>query len=54
MKSDYQQSPLVVGLMAGFIGSKVVDRSGDGLVRGAIFVELGLVGVTGVNLTSIR
>jgi uncharacterized membrane protein YeaQ/YmgE (transglycosylase-associated protein family) len=56
---------LVVGLIAGFIGSKVVNRSGEGLVRDiilgvigavvgdAIFTELGLVGVTGVNLTSI-
>ena len=50
---------------AGFIGSKVVNRSGEGLVRDiilslvgavvgdAIFTELGIVGVTGVNLTSI-
>ena len=56
---------LVVGLIAGFIGSKVVNRSAEGLVRDiilgvigavvgdAIFTELGLVGVTGVNLTSI-
>jgi uncharacterized membrane protein YeaQ/YmgE (transglycosylase-associated protein family) len=56
---------LVVGLIAGFIGSKVVNRSGEGLVRDvilgvigavvgdAIFTELGLVGVTGVNPTSI-
>ena len=54
-----------VGLIAGFIGSKIVNRSGEGLVRDsilgvigavigdAIFTELGLVGVTGVNLTSI-
>jgi uncharacterized membrane protein YeaQ/YmgE (transglycosylase-associated protein family) len=56
---------MVVGLIAGFIGSKVVNRSGEGLVRDiilgvigavvgdAIFTQLGLVGVTGVNLTSI-
>jgi uncharacterized membrane protein YeaQ/YmgE (transglycosylase-associated protein family) len=56
---------LVVGLIAGFIGSKVMNYSGKGLVRDiilgvigavigdAIFTELGLVGVTGVNLTSI-
>jgi uncharacterized membrane protein YeaQ/YmgE (transglycosylase-associated protein family) len=56
---------LVVGLIAGFIGSRIVNRTGEGLVRdillgilgaivgGAIFTELGLVGVTGVNLTSI-
>jgi uncharacterized membrane protein YeaQ/YmgE (transglycosylase-associated protein family) len=47
---------LVVGLIASFIGSKVVNRSGEGLVRDvilgvigavvgdAIFTELGLVG----------
>jgi uncharacterized membrane protein YeaQ/YmgE (transglycosylase-associated protein family) len=56
---------LVVGLIAGFIGSKIVNRGGEGLVRDiilgvigaiigdAIFTELGLVVVTGVNLTSI-
>jgi len=56
---------LLIGLIAGFIGSKVVNRTGEGLVRDiilgvlgavvgdAIFTELGLVGVTGINLTSI-
>jgi uncharacterized membrane protein YeaQ/YmgE (transglycosylase-associated protein family) len=56
---------VIVGLIAGFIGSKIVNRGGEGLVRDillgilgavvgdAIFTELGLVGVTGVNLTSI-
>ena len=56
---------LIVGLIAGFIGSKIVNRGGEGLLRDillgilgavvgdAIFTELGLVGVTGVNLTSI-
>ena len=56
---------LVVGLLAGFIGSRVVNRTGEGLVRDmilgilgavvgdAICTELGLVGVTGVNLTSV-
>jgi len=55
----------IVGLIAGFIGSKVVNRTGEGLVRdiilgilGAvvgvvIFTRLGYVGVTGVNLASI-
>jgi uncharacterized membrane protein YeaQ/YmgE (transglycosylase-associated protein family) len=50
---------------SGFPSSKIVNRSGEGLVRDiilgvigavigdAIFTELGLVGVTGVNLTSI-
>jgi uncharacterized membrane protein YeaQ/YmgE (transglycosylase-associated protein family) len=56
---------LVVGLIAGFIGSKVVNRSGEGLVRDiilgilgavvgdAICTWLGLVGVTGIDITSI-
>ncbi len=56
---------VIVGLIAGFIGSKVVNRSGEGLVRDiilgilgavvgdAICTQLGLVGVTGVNLASI-
>ena len=51
----------VVGLIAGFIGSKVVNRGGEGLVRDiilgvigavvgdAIFTELGLVGVPAMN-----
>jgi uncharacterized membrane protein YeaQ/YmgE (transglycosylase-associated protein family) len=55
----------IVGLIAGFIGSKVVNRTGEGLVRDiilgilgavvgdAIFTQLGYVGVTGVNLASI-
>jgi uncharacterized membrane protein YeaQ/YmgE (transglycosylase-associated protein family) len=56
---------LIVGLIAGFIGSKIVNRTGEGMVRDillgilgaivgdAIFTELGLVGVSGVNLMSI-
>ena len=56
---------LVVGLIAGFIGSKIVNKSGEGLVRdiilgvigglvgGAIFSELGSTGVTGIDLWSI-
>jgi uncharacterized membrane protein YeaQ/YmgE (transglycosylase-associated protein family) len=56
---------IVVGLIAGFIGSKIVNRTGEGLVRdlalgiiggfvgGWIFTMLGASGVTGVNLYSI-
>ncbi len=56
---------LIVGLIAGFIGSKIVNRTGEGLLRdiilgivgalvgGAIFQALGVAGVTGVNLASI-
>ena len=56
---------IVVGLIAGFIGSKIVNRSGEGFVRdiilgiigaivgGAIFHALGRSSVTGINLYSI-
>ena len=56
---------LIVGLIAGFIGSKIVNKSGEGLVRdiilgvigglvgGFIFSALGSTGVTGIDLWSI-
>ncbi|MGA8059307.1 MAG: GlsB/YeaQ/YmgE family stress response membrane protein [Candidatus Binataceae bacterium] len=56
---------IVVGLIAGFIASKIVNKSGEGLVRdillgilgaligGFIFGQLGYAGVTGVNPWSI-
>jgi len=56
---------LVVGLIAGFIGSKIVNKSGEGLIRdiilgivgalvgGYIFQALGYAGVSGINLYSI-
>ena len=56
---------LIVGLIAGFIGSKIVNRSGEGLIRdiilgvigaivgGSIFQALGYAGVSGVNIYSI-
>ena len=56
---------LIVGLVAGYIGSKLVNRTGEGLTRdlllgvigaivgGAVFHALGYVGVTGVNVWSI-
>jgi uncharacterized membrane protein YeaQ/YmgE (transglycosylase-associated protein family) len=56
---------LIVGLIAGFIGSKIVNRAGEGLVRdiilgiigalvgGWIFTAVGATGVTGVNIYSI-
>jgi uncharacterized membrane protein YeaQ/YmgE (transglycosylase-associated protein family) len=52
---------LVVGLIAGFVGSKIVNRSGEGLIRdmilsiiggvvgGAIFQALGHEVMTGIN-----
>jgi uncharacterized membrane protein YeaQ/YmgE (transglycosylase-associated protein family) len=56
---------LIVGLIAGFIGSKIVNRRGEGVIRdtvlgiigglvgGWIFTSLGHVGITGINLWSI-
>ena len=56
---------LILGLIAGFIASKLVNRSGEGLVLdivlgvvgalvgGFVFNALGGVGVTGFNLWSL-
>src|ERR1700730_4669557 len=56
---------IVVGLIAGFIGSKIVNKTGEGLVRdiilgivgafvgGWIFTTMGAAGVTGINIYSI-
>ncbi len=56
---------LVVGLIAGWIGSMIVNRSGEGLVMdivlgvvgalvgGFVFQSLGHSGVSGINLYSI-
>jgi uncharacterized membrane protein YeaQ/YmgE (transglycosylase-associated protein family) len=56
---------IIVGLIAGFIGSKIVNKSGEGLVRdiilgiigafvgGWVFTALGASGVTGLNIYSI-
>ena len=56
---------LVLGLVAGFIGSKLVNKSGEGLildivlgivgafVGGFIFSFFGHSGVTGLNLYSL-
>src|SRR6516164_8831024 len=56
---------IVLGLIAGFIGSKIVNKSGEGLIRdiilgivgalvgGYIFQALGYAGVSGINLYSI-
>lgn len=56
---------LVVGLIAGFLGSMIVKRSGSGiimdlvlgiigaLVGGFLFNQFGHTGVTGINLYSI-
>ncbi|MGZ8299130.1 MAG: GlsB/YeaQ/YmgE family stress response membrane protein [Rhodoplanes sp.] len=56
---------IILGLIAGFIGSRIVDREGKGLwlnlalgiigaiVGGVIFSAFGASGVTGVNLYSM-
>lgn len=56
---------IVLGLLAGFIGSKVVNKSGEGffldiilgvvgaLVGGWLFSMFGASGVTGLNLYSL-
>ena len=56
---------IVLGLIAGFIASKIVNKDGGGivldiflgiigaLVGGFLFTQLGAVGVTGFNLWSM-
>jgi uncharacterized membrane protein YeaQ/YmgE (transglycosylase-associated protein family) len=56
---------VILGLIAGFIGSKIVNKSGDGfmldiilgivgaLVGGFLFRLFGASGVTGLNLYSL-
>jgi uncharacterized membrane protein YeaQ/YmgE (transglycosylase-associated protein family) len=56
---------IIVGLISGFIASKIINKSGDGLIvdillgivgaflGGWLFNEFGMPGVTGVNLYSI-
>jgi len=56
---------IVLGLVAGFIGSKLINKSGEGLIRdillgvvgafigGYLFNLFGASGVTGLNLYSL-
>jgi len=56
---------IVLGLVAGFIASKIVNKSGEGFLLdivlgvigavagGYLFQTFGMAGVTGVNLYSI-
>jgi uncharacterized membrane protein YeaQ/YmgE (transglycosylase-associated protein family) len=56
---------IVLGLVAGFIASKIVNKSGEGflldivlgvigaVVGGFLFQTFGMAGVSGVNLYSI-
>jgi uncharacterized membrane protein YeaQ/YmgE (transglycosylase-associated protein family) len=56
---------IILGLIAGFIGSKIVNRQGQGfwldialgiigaLVGGFLFSTFGVTGVTGLNIWSM-
>ncbi len=56
---------IVLGLVAGFVGSKIVNKSGEGIlldivlgivgavVGGWLFARFGAAGVTGLNLYSL-
>jgi uncharacterized membrane protein YeaQ/YmgE (transglycosylase-associated protein family) len=56
---------IILGLVAGFVASKLVNKSGEGLildillgivgavVGGYLFQLFGMVGVTGLNIYSI-
>ena len=56
---------IVLGLIAGFIGSKLVNKSGEGVlldiilgivgavIGGGVFQFFGAAGVTGLNLYSL-
>jgi uncharacterized membrane protein YeaQ/YmgE (transglycosylase-associated protein family) len=56
---------IVLGLLAGFIGSKIVNKSGEGfivdillgiagaIVGGFVFNAFGAAGVTGLNIYSL-
>ncbi len=56
---------IILGLIAGFIASKIVNKSGEGffmdivlgvigaVVGGYLFQTFGMAGVTGVNIYSI-
>ncbi len=56
---------IVLGLIAGFVASKIVNKTGDGLILdivlgvvgalagGWIFNAMGMAGVTGLNLYSL-
>ena len=56
---------LILGLVAGFIGSKIVNKSGEGLwldialgiigaiVGGVLFSAVGMQGITGLNIWSM-
>lgn len=56
---------IVLGLIAGFIGSKIINKRGEGMIRdillgiigavvgGWVFHVFGMSGVTGLNIYSL-
>lgn len=56
---------IILGLIAGFIGSKIVNKSGQGMffdialgivgaiIGGVIFTAFGAQGITGLNIYSL-
>jgi uncharacterized membrane protein YeaQ/YmgE (transglycosylase-associated protein family) len=56
---------IILGLLAGFIGSKIVNKSGEGvildivlgivgaIIGGYLFTAFGAAGVTGLNIYSL-
>ena len=56
---------IVLGLIAGFLGSRIVNKQGEGMVRdiilgivgalvgGWVFTKFGAAGVSGLNLYSL-
>ena len=56
---------IILGLVAGFIGSKIINKTGEGIIRdillgivgavvgGFVFRLFGFSGVTGLNLWSL-
>jgi uncharacterized membrane protein YeaQ/YmgE (transglycosylase-associated protein family) len=56
---------IILGLLAGFIGSKIVNKSGEGvildivlgivgaIIGGYLFTAFGATGVTGLNIYSL-
>lgn len=43
---------IILGLIAGFIGSKIVNKRGEGLILDILLGIVGAGGVSGLNLYS--
>ena len=44
---------LILGLIAGFIASRIVNKAGEGLILDIVLGVVGAGGVTGLNLYSL-